>query len=94
MQDIKDRVAKLVAEFEEVKQEYKLPNSGIDIGEMYNYAWHFCETIKELTEREAKLVEVLKALQDSDKIRQLYLNEYEKKGYLLFIEAKLKELGY
>lgn len=39
----------LLKQFEICKKEYALPNSDVDIGEIYNFAWKFAEHLTALT---------------------------------------------
>jgi hypothetical protein len=46
--ELKKEILKALSDFERIKKDYSLPNSNIDIGEMYYYAGKFEILIKKL----------------------------------------------
>ncbi len=55
-------IQKTFDEFEELCADYALPNSIVDIGNMYFYAGKFEELLKASMQREAKMREALTGL--------------------------------
>lgn len=96
MQDIKDRVAKVI-ELSDFSYAPGLPDS-LKIGYLAPYALEMAELIKELTEREVKLVEALKFYADGDYqegggVGGNKANNFEI-DYGQIATKRLKELGY
>lgn len=60
-EELKQKIEKVMSEWEESKAEYNLPNCTIlDITDFYTIAYTMAEIIKELTEREATILALLK----------------------------------
>lgn len=88
------KAANIFADFRVMQKEYAMPNNDVDIGEMYNHAHKLFDLAKELSEREAKLVEALRFYADDEnwKRRHAGIRRANIDGGRM-AQVALKELG-
>lgn len=88
-EELNQKIEKVMSEWKPLKAEYALPNNTVPITDFWTVAYDMAEIIKELTEREAKLISFLNKM----KISLNVCNDAYSKFMHDKIEATLSELG-